>query len=316
MNNIQGMIEPADKGSFSEKFPMMPFSIRHGLANNPMFTLPRIVDLVRQLPRDQIEFSSGNVAIGQKPDTVPLLDLSAEEVVRRIETCGAWMVLKRVDSLPAYRAIVEQALLSVARANGHTSLEDAGFDDIRGFLFVSSPNATTPFHIDSEDNFFVHIHGEKFFSVYDNRDGAMVSEIDAEQSIAKHRNVPYDAKFDAKSTCYRLQPGDGVFVPYQWPHWVRTGGSYSISLAITWKTEAVRRRNDIVVFNSMLRSIGLPQRAPGHQPMLDAMKLGLFRSARAVIAPLRRSEAMRRVLRSLALGRDANYYMKDTKKAA
>ena len=54
------------------------------------------------------------------------------------------MVLKSVEAVPAYRAVIEQTLLSVARANGHASLKDAGFEDIRGFMFVSSPNATTP----------------------------------------------------------------------------------------------------------------------------------------------------------------------------
>ena len=59
-------------------------------------------------------------------------------------------------------------MLSVARARGFNSLLDAGFEQVEGFLFVSSPNSTTPFHLDSEDNFFVHIHGEKFFTIFDN----------------------------------------------------------------------------------------------------------------------------------------------------
>jgi len=40
---------------------------------------------------------------------------------------------------------------------------------------------------------------------------------------------------------------------------VRTFDDYSISLAITWKTKEVRRRNDIFIVNSKLRSLGLPQ---------------------------------------------------------
>ena len=38
------------------------------------------------------------------------------------------MVLKSVEQHPAYRAVLEQTLLSVARANGHVSLKDAGFE--------------------------------------------------------------------------------------------------------------------------------------------------------------------------------------------
>lgn len=309
-------IESVDASSFDKVFPLRPFAIRHAFAGNRLFTLSRIVDLVRELPSDQIEYNSGKAEIDQDPNAVPLIDLEPEEVVRRIKTCGAWMVLKRVEAHPAYRALVHEALLSVVRSRGHASFREAGFEDVRGFLFVSSPNSTTPFHIDSEDNFFIHIHGEKFFNIYDNSDRSIASEETIEHSIAKHRNVSYDKKFDAKCMAYRLLPGDGVFVPYQWPHWVRTANNHSISLAITWKTKDVRRRNDILVFNSWLRSVGLPQPAPGKQPAFDVAKLAVFRTLQVAIAPLRKFEALRRVLRALALGRHANYFINTGKARA
>jgi hypothetical protein len=309
MNSVQAV----DAAAFAE-FPAKPFSIRHGLAANPLLTLPKIVELVRELPRDQIEYNSGKAEIGQDPDKTPMIDMEPEEVVRRIETAGAWMVLKRVDRHPAYQALLKEALTSVARARGFDSTEEAGFSDIEGFLFVSSPNSTTPFHTDAEDNFFVQICGEKFFHVYDNRDNSIASAEELERSATKHRNIPYDRKFDDRGTAYRLFPGDGVFVPYQWPHWVRTADSHSISLAITWKTREVRRRNDLYVFNSLLRGIGLPQAAPGTHAALDGLKVAMMRTAQAAVAPLRKSEGMRRVLRRLVLGKNANYYYNNDKK--
>ena len=105
-------------------------------------------------------------------------------------------------------------------------------------------------------------------------------------------------------------------MPYLWPHWVRTGSQYSISLAVTWKTKAVMRKNDILVANSMLRRFGFAQRAPGHNAAADAVKLALFRSAKAVADPLRKSAAVRALIRKLVLGRNANYFMKTAKPAA
>jgi hypothetical protein len=310
------VIEGTDRSSFTSAFPLRPFSIRHRLAGDPQFSLARIVDMVRELPRDHIEYNSGQVAIGQDPDTTPLIELDPEDVVRRIETAGAWMVLKRIEVLPAYRAVLEETLLSVARAQGHASLEDAGFEDIRGFLFVSSPNSTTPFHVDAEDNFFVHMHGEKYFTVCDNRDGSVVSDEAIEHAISKHRNVTYNEAFEARSTCYSLQPGEGLFVPYLWPHWVRTGSQYSISMAVTWKTRAVMRKNDIFVVNSLLRRMGLPQAAPGRNAAADGVKLAAFRSMKAMIDPLRKSEAVRALVRKVVLGRNANYFVKTGAKPA
>lgn len=289
-------------------FPLRPFAISHRLAGHDLLTLPALAALAQKMPRDLIEYNSGAAAIDQDPDATPTVDLDPVEIVKRIETCGAWMVLKRVEKMPEYRALIEDALLSVMRGLGHASLEQAGFSQIEGFIFVSSPNATTPFHLDSEDNFFVQIHGEKFFHVYDNSDYAIADEAGIERSMTRHRNLRFDESFAPRATSFHLFDGDGCFIPYQWPHWVRTGASHSISMAITWRTEAARRNNELHYMNSFLRKFGLPQAAPGRRPALDAIKLAAFRGATAAIKPLRASEAMRKALRRIAMGRNANYY--------
>lgn len=313
MNAVSGLapVITAADAALTRDFPLKPFAIRHGLANHPLLTLARIAQLASELPRDLIEYNSGKVAISQDPDAIPSVDLDPVSVVERIETAGAWMVLKRIENAPVYRELLEHALLSVARARGFRSLSEAGFEQIEGFLFVSSPNSTTPFHLDSEDNFFVHIHGEKFFTIFDNNDRSIVPDDEIERSMTKHRNLTYDARFAPRGIEYRMFAGDGCFVPYQWPHWVRTAGSHSISMAITWKTKEVRRMNDLHFFNSMLRGLGLPQRAPGTWPAFDAIKLAFYRTGLAAIKPLRGSLTMRRILRRIALGKKANYYMKD-----
>ncbi|QWG15046.1 cupin domain-containing protein [Bradyrhizobium sediminis] len=300
----------AENHALKRDFPLKPFAIRHRLAGHPLLNLPRIAQLASELPRDLIEYNSGKVAISQDPDAIPSVDLDPVAVVERIETAGAWMVLKRVENAPEYRKLLEDTLLSVARARGFNSLLDAGFEQVEGFIFVSSPNSTTPFHLDSEDNFFVQIHGEKFFTIYDNNDRAIVSDEAIERSMTKHRNLKYDERFASRGIEFHMFAGDGCYVPYQWPHWVRTAGSHSISMAITWKTCEVRRVNDLHFFNSMLRGIGLPQQPPGHQPVRDALKLAFYRTVIAAIKPLRGSLAMRRVLRRIALGKRANYYLK------
>ena len=297
--------------ALTRDFPLKPFAIRHKLAGHPLLTLSRIAQLAAELPRDLIEYNSGKVAISQDPDAIPTIDLDPVEVVKRIETAGAWMVLKRIENAPAYRRLLEDALLSVARARGFDSLKEAGFEQIEGFMFVSSPNSTTPFHLDSEDNFFVQIHGEKFFTVFNNDDRAIVSDDQIEHSMTKHRNLIYDPKFADRGHEFHMHGGDGCYIPYQWPHWVRTAGEFSISLAITWKTREVRRVNDLHFVNSMLRGIGLPQQPPGKRPALDSVKVAAFRTGTTIIKPLRASMAMRRVLRRIALGKKANYYLKD-----
>ncbi|MFN3351295.1 cupin-like domain-containing protein [Pseudorhodoplanes sp.] len=306
--------EPTDAAALTQAFPHLPFALKHRFAGNPLLTLPKLAELVRDLPRDRLEYNSGKAAIDQRPETTPTVDLEPEEIVHNIETAGAWMVLKSVEQDQAYRGLIDEALMEVARMRGFGSLKAAGFEDIRGFIFVSSANSTTPFHADADENFFFQVHGDKYFHVYDNRDRSIASEEALETSAIKHRNLPYDPKFDARCTTYTLKPGDGVFVPYQWPHWVRTAGSYSISLSLTWKSKEVRRRNDIFAVNAMLRGVGLPQHPPGTHPMIDTAKIALFRAAAAAVEPLRKSETMRRTLRRIVKGKDANYYYRDPQK--
>ena len=300
----------ADNDALNRDFPLKPFAIHHKLAGHPLLTLPRIAQLAAELPRDLIEYNSGDAAISQDPDKVKSVDLDPVEVVKRIETAGAWMVLKRIENSPEYRAILEDTLLSVARARGFKSLADAGFSQVEGFLFVSSPNSTTPFHMDAEDNFFVQIHGDKTFAIFDNRDGFIADEEQVEYSTVKHRNVPYNDSFKPRGTEFHLVGGDGCYVPYQWPHWVKTAATHSISMAITWKTAEVRRLNDLHRFNSLLRSLGFAQAAPGVHVAWDAAKLTAYRSIAMFVEPLRKSETMRRVIRRIALGKNANYYLK------
>src|SRR5437660_9672436 len=93
----------ADHDALRRDFPLKPFAIRHKLSGHPLLTLPRIAKLASELPRDLIEYNSGNVAISQDPDAIPAVDLNPIEVVRQIETAGAWMVLKRIENAPEYR---------------------------------------------------------------------------------------------------------------------------------------------------------------------------------------------------------------------
>ncbi|HZP19642.1 MAG TPA: cupin-like domain-containing protein [Bauldia sp.] len=295
-------------GPAGGKFPAEPFRIRHHLADHPLLSLEALARLATRLDRDRLEYNSGRLQPNQKPDEVPGVDLAPADVIRQIETAGAWMVLKNVETVPEYAALIRTALADAAAALGARSPAEAGMTDFQGFIFVSSANAVTPFHIDYEQNFFVHLHGEKFMHVFDNRDRSLVSEKDLETFPGKHRNHAYREDFEKRATVNRFEPGEGMFLPYTWPHWVRTGSDWTISMAITWKSPENVRMNRLYLANALLRKLGLPQPAPGRHPLYDRVKIAAFTAAHALVQPLRGSEAMRRRLRALFFGRKANYY--------
>src|SRR5258708_3582393 len=143
-------------------FPHAPFRTRHNLADHPLLSLPALADLATRLDRDRLEYNSGSLQPDQRPDATPGINLAPDEVIRRIETAGAWMVLKNVETVPAYRSLIQGCLADAAGAISAADPRNLGMTDFQGFIFVSSANAVTPFHLDYEQNFFVHLHGEKF----------------------------------------------------------------------------------------------------------------------------------------------------------
>jgi len=295
-----------DAKLIAENFLKKPFVLQHALVGNPLFELSQLVELAKSMPRDGIEYNSGKVAVGVKAEDVPKIDLPAEDVIKSIETASAWMVLKRVERNPAYQAVLEQFVREANEAAGRKSSD---FSDLEGYIFVSSAKATTPFHIDMEENILIQLKGDKFLRTFDNSDCKLVDEESMEISPAVHRNRKYEAWFEERGTLHTLKPGDAVHMPYTMPHWVSTGERYSISMAMTWKTPEVLRLNKLRLMNGTLRHYGLPQAAPGVRPMWDAAKVMLHDVAKATLAPLRRSERLRVFLRGLIYGKKANYYL-------
>jgi Cupin-like domain len=289
-----------------EKFLKKPFELKHTLAAHPLFALPRLVELAKSSPRDSIEYNSGKVAVGMKPEDVPKIDMAAEDVIRSIEKANAWMVIKFVERDPAYKALLESF---VSEANEAAGRKPSDYTDLQGFIFVSSAKATTPFHNDNEENVLIQIKGDKFVRTFDNDDRKLISEEAMEISPSVHRNKHYEEWYEQRATLHTLKPGDAVHMPYTVPHWVSTGDTYSISMAMTWKTPEVLRLNKIRLMNGTLRRYGLPQRPPGASPMADAAKVFAHDAMRAVLDPIRKSELARRVLRGLIYGKNANYYL-------
>ena len=110
------------------------------------------------------------------------------------------------------------ALLNIRRIGQAAAGKKAGdYTDLPGFIFVSSANSTTPFHIDAEENILVQIRGDKFRRIFDNRDRALMSEEAMESAPSKHRNQ-ITRLHSKRAPSDTVKHGDAVHIPYLWPH--------------------------------------------------------------------------------------------------
>lgn len=252
-----------------------PFLVRHRLAGHPLFELARLVELARTLPAAQVECNAGDVPLTLDPAATPRNGLSAEETVRRIADCRSWLVLKNVESDPQYRELLEQCLAQVAPFV-------RGMSQKQGFVFVSSPGAVTPYHIDPEENFLLQVRGTKTMRVFDRE---VLAEHELERFFAgAHRNLVYRDEYDARARAFRLSPGLGVHVPVAAPHWVQNGPEVSVSFSITFQSAASRRRANAHRMNARLRRLGMRPAPVGSSAVRDGVKQLAFRLARRISA--------------------------------
>ena len=263
-----------DPVRFRGDFDRRAFTIGHQLSNHPLFELERIARLAQTLSPANIEYNAGDLPVGQDPDLTPQNGLTIEETIRRIETCGSWMVLKHVQHDPEFGAVLDACLDEIGEAS---EALQPGMRQRAGFLFVSSPGAVTPFHMDPELNFLLQIRGDKVLRVWDPADRTVLPEAGVEAYFAssQHRNLEYRDEHAAGGTAIPLSPGVGVHVPMAAPHWVSVGESYSVSLSITFATEHTQRRIRLHQINARLRRLGLSPSPWGRSALRDRAKLAL-----------------------------------------
>ena len=256
-----------DEGVLRSNFDVRPFKVTHALADHDLLSLPRVVDLAREISPSLVEYNTGQLPLNQDYLKTPTNGFSVEETIERIEDCHLWMVLKHIQCSRRYRELLEDCLRPILRA---TDAAYPGTCMQAAFVFVSSPSAVTPYHMDPEHNFLLQVRGTKLMAVFDRADRTAVSEERIEAlSLGGHRNLPFDEHLQSRESLFHLGPGDGVHVPTLSPHWVKVGSEVSISLSVTFRSMRNLRDASVYRTNGRLRKLGLNPRPPGGGAWLD-----------------------------------------------
>lgn len=258
------------RATLSAAYPEMPVLLDHGLTGHPLLTLDALAALAQRIRAVDVEYNRADLPVGIDPADTPANGLTVARTIREIEQCGSWMVLKFVEQDAAYRALLSEtlALLEdvVRPATGAMLKREA-------FVFISSPDAVTPFHFDPEHNILLQIRGTKRMTIFPAADEALVSGAAHEAFHAGgHRNLVWREEFAAKGAAFDLAPGRAVYVPVKAPHWVKNGPDVSISLSVTWRSEWSYREEYARAMNALLRRAGLNPAAPGRYPRQNHVK--------------------------------------------
>ena len=259
-----------------EAYPEQPVLLKHGLAGHPLFELEALAQLGERMRELDVEYNRGDLPVGVDPSAVEGNGLGIAETIRSIEENGSWLVLKFIEQDPVYRDLLRDTLAEIEPA----VLEATGkMLKLEGFIFISSPDAVTPFHFDPEHNILLQIRGSKTFTVFPVGDEEVASADQHETfHMGGHRNLRWNDAFAAKGTALHMTPGDAVYVPVKAPHWVKNGSAPSVSFSITWRSEWSYGESAARGLNHMLRKAGLNPREPRRFPHQNHAKSLAYRA--------------------------------------
>lgn len=256
-----------------EEFNRRPFEFAHGLADHPLFQVPRLLELAADTrahrPGD-LYYDHGDVGIGQRWDEVGSRALSVEEAIGQIEHAGAWIIFRRAERAPAYRDVFEQCMSGIEKFIGPGVKKNMKVRD--AIIFVSSPRRITSYHIDRECNFLLQIRGEKKISVFDQTDREVLPEKELERFWTVDNNAAvYKPHLQDRAKVFQLLPGNGVHIPVNAPHWLQNGDGISVSLSVNFQFRDSVQGN-IYRANFGLRKLGIEPTPPGRSALRDGVK--------------------------------------------
>lgn len=269
----------AARSNFKASYPEGPHKMEHDLVSNPLLELDALAMLGEALPPQSVEYNRGDLPIGVdgKPEGN---GLGIGETIRDIHTTNSWAVLKNVEQKKPYAGLLNELLDELRPVIEKRTGEML---NLQAFIFISSPNAVTPFHFDPEHNILLQLRGKKVLTVYPPSDTRFVAD---ERHESYHtggaRELDWDERFAKAGAKFNLYRGEALYVPVMAPHFVRNGEEVSISLSVTWRSEWSYAEADARAFNAMLRKLGIKPKAPKRWPASNKFKANAMRIARRI----------------------------------
>jgi hypothetical protein len=262
-----------DRESFADAFARRSIHVSHELSDHPLFTLEAIADLADRLPPESVRRERGHLPFINTDGYVDVGEGPPSQAILGIERNGFRVSLRDIHQAPEYAELIHECLDEVDAVVGD---REGGMIHRAGYLFISSPAATTPMHFDVEHSFLLQVRGTKHVHVaaFDDDPEALQRE---RSRYLDGAGCDFDAMTAAAET-FTIDAGRGVYLPSYVPHWVETEAGASISFSIPFFTAFCRRAETVHRINRRLRRLHLSPRPPGASEPVDRTKEAVFRS--------------------------------------
>ncbi len=253
-----------DWGSIADFSPRKIGRFRHTLDRQPLLEMDRLRALARRLEsKGHVKFKPA--VQGDARDAFVTQDVDSrgrtiDQVFEHIGQPGSWLAIYQMNEDATYADFCRKLL---AEVNEHVGVSDPGMYGPDLAIFLSSPPAFTPYHIDQHPVFFFQIRGRKRLNLWDCFDEDVLSPELAEEFLCTKTEgkIAYRDSIQTKAVEVELGPGEGVYWPATTPHltyteghWATPDNSFSLSFNISYYTDETRRRLCVAALNQFVRS--------------------------------------------------------------
>lgn len=277
-----GRIIECEPDVFTQNLNRLPYEFAHGLAGSPLFELSRLVDVAdkvatRNTPHlagGDVYFNDGLIEPGEKPLRPDMPRTAAADLIRKIDTAQAWIILKHVEREEGYRDVLENCIRDILELSGRELLRKIKW--FEAILFITSPNRVTEYHLDREVSWILQLHGDKEIHLFDRADKDIVPDKELEVYwTADNRAACYKPEYESRAIVYQMRPGTGVHIPINSPHWLRNKNNISVTLNVNFQFHD-RHWANLYRANYYLRQAGIVPHPPGVHPLSDSLKSAAF----------------------------------------
>jgi hypothetical protein len=259
---------------FHDAFNRASFLFDHDLSRHPLYDLDSLVGLARRVGPHQAYWSNRPAALADGWRDLQARERSLEAAVAGIETSNTMVRLHGIEEDPVFGPVFTSI---VAEITGQVGPDlQADLVHARGALVITSPRRVIGYHIDAQAKFLLQLRGSRTLCVYDGSDREVMTETELEAFYSGNPlAVRYKDDHKGMAPEVGFNPGMGVHIPAEWPHWLRNDNSLSVTMNISYALHSAVRRATLYKVNHRLRRFGLTPSPPGAHHWRDASKVAL-----------------------------------------
>jgi Cupin-like domain len=268
---------------FKSNFNLHAFKFNHTLHRSGLFEIPRIAEIANRMIENNgdycaLDFRHGSIGtkFGDSYVDAKLNAMSPreqlDETFSHLGDNDTWVKLVRVQSYdPGYAHVLDIITSELESLSDFPLRRDISW--VTMTVILSSPNITTPFHIDHETNFLFQLQGSKDVCLFPPTDRELVPDQEIENYYSGNFDAAhYRRELQDRGTVFRLAPGEVVHQPTLAPHWVKNDDNISVSISINYCMKSIEKRARVYQANYFLRKMGLKPLPPGLSPLRDSLK--------------------------------------------